>query len=155
MMRTSHRICLLIAVLALVGSSFGQERKIKRSELPSAVEKTVVEQSKGATIRGFSEEKENGQTTYEVQMVVNGHSKDVQVDAKGVVIEVEEEVNMDGLSAEIKAGLQAKAGKGKITKIESITKKEKLVAYEAQVVTNGKKSEVQVGSDGKPLDHEE
>jgi hypothetical protein len=54
------------------------------------------------------------------------------------VIEVEEEVNMDGLSAEIKAGLQAKAGKGKVTKIESIAKKEKLVAYEAQVVTNGK-----------------
>jgi hypothetical protein len=58
--------------------------------------------------------------------------------AVGVVIEVEEEVNMDGLSAEIKAGLQAKAGKGKVTKIESIAKKEKLVAYEAQVVTNGK-----------------
>jgi hypothetical protein len=51
--------------------------------------------------------------------------------------------------------LQAKAGKGKITKVESLTKKDKLVAYEAQVVTNGKKSEVQVGPDGKPLDHEE
>jgi hypothetical protein len=155
MMTTNHRICLLIAGLALVGSAFAQERKLKRSELPAAVEKTVVEQSKGATIRGFSEEKENGQTTFEVEMVVNGRSKDVQMDATGVVIEVEEEVNMDALSAEIKAGLQAKAGKGKITKIESITKKDKLVAYEAQVVTNGKKSEVQVGPDGKPLDHEE
>ena len=31
----------------------------------------------------------------------------------------------------------------------------KLVAYEAQVTTNGKRSEVQVGPDGKPLDHEE
>ena len=51
--------------------------------------------------------------------------------------------------------LQAKADKGKITKVESITKKDKLVAYEAQVVTDGKKSEVQVGVDGKPLDHEE
>ena len=153
-MKTNHKICLLIASLALVGSALAQERKIKRSELPAAVEKTVVEQSKGATIRGFSEDKENGQTTYEVELVVNGHSKDVQMDAMGVVIGVEEQVNMDALSAEIRAGLQAKAGKGKITKIESITKKDKLVAYEAQVVTNGKKSEVQVGPDGKPLDHE-
>jgi hypothetical protein len=29
------------------------------------------------------------------------------------------------------------------------------VAYEAKVSTNGKKSEVQVGPDGKPLEHEE
>ena len=29
------------------------------------------------------------------------------------------------------------------------------MAYEAQVDTDGKKSEVQVGADGKPLDHEE
>ena len=77
------------------------------------------------------------------------------MDANGVVLEVEEEVSMEALSPEIKAGLQAKAGKGKITKVESITKKGKLVAYEAQVTTVGKKSEVQVGPDGKPLDHEE
>ena len=40
-------------------------------------------------------------------------------------------------------------------KVESITKHDKVVAYEAQVITNGKRSEVQVGPDGKPLDHEE
>jgi hypothetical protein len=39
--------------------------------------------------------------------------------------------------------------------VESLTKKGKLVAYEAKVNTGGKKSEVQVGPDGKPLDHEE
>jgi uncharacterized membrane protein YkoI len=154
-MKTTHKICLLVVSVMLAGSTFAQEKKIKRSDLFPAVEKSVVEQSKGATIRGFNEEKENGQTTYEVEMVVNGHSKDVQMDANGVVMEVEEEVSMESLSPEIKAGLQAKAGKGKMTKVESITKKGKLVAYEAKVMTDGKKSEVQVGPDGKPLDHEE
>ena len=67
----------------------------------------------------------------------------------------EEQVAMDSLPAPVKEGLQTKAGKGKLVKVESITKHEKLVAYEAQVVTGGKKSEVQVGPDGKPLDHEE
>ena len=154
-MKTNHKILLLVVILALVGSVFAQEKRIKRSELPTAVEKTVVEQSKGATIRGFSEEKENGRTTYEAEMLVNGHTKDVQMDANGAVIEIEEQLDIQAVPAEVRAGLQAKAGKGKITKIESITKKDKLVAYEAQVVTDGKKSEVQVGSDGKPLDHEE
>jgi len=154
-MKTSREICVLVVSLMVVGSAFAQEKKIKRSELPAAVEKTVVEQSKGATIRGFSEEKENGQTTYEAEMLVDGHTKDVQMDSNGAVMEIEEQVDLQTVSAEVKAGLEAKAGKGKITKVESITKKDKLVAYEAQVVTDGKKSEVQVGPDGKPLDHEE
>ena len=154
-MKTSHKICPLAVSLVLVGNAFAQEKKIKRSELPAAVEKTVVKQSKGATIRGFREEKENGQTTYEAEMLLNGHTKDVQMDAKGVVIEVEEQVDLHAVPAEVRAGLEAQAGKGKITKIESITKKDKLLAYEAQVVTDGKKSEVQVGPAGNPLDHEE
>ena len=154
-MKTNREICVLVVSLMVVGSAFAQEKKIKRSELPAAVERTVVEQSKGATIRGFSEEKENGQTTYEAEMLVDGHTKDVQMDSNGAGMEIEEQVDLQTMSAEVKAGLEAKAGKGKISKVESITKKDKLVAYEAQVVTDGKKSEVQVGPDGKPLDHEE
>jgi len=89
-------------------------------------------------------------------MVVNGHSKDILIDASGAIVEVEEEVVMDALPADVKAGLQAKAGDGKLVKVETLTKKDKLVAYEAQVTTEGgKKSEVQIGPDGKPLDHEE
>jgi uncharacterized membrane protein YkoI len=152
--KTNHKIGLVLS-LVLVGSASAQEKKIKRSELPPAVEKAVAEQSKGATIRGFSQEKENGQITYEAEMLVNGHTKDVQMDANGAVIEVEEQVDSQAVSADVRAGLQAKAGKGTITKIESITKKDTLVAYEAQVVTGGKRSEVQVGPHGQPLDHEE
>ena len=142
-------------VLLLAGNASAQEKKINRSDLPPAVEKTVAAQSAGATIRGFSTEKENGQTLYEAEMTVNGHSKDVSMTADGSVVEIEEQVALDSLSPEVKAGLLAKAGKGKILKVESLTKKDKLVAYEAKVETDGKKSEIQVGPDGKPLDHEE
>ena len=145
----------IVGVIGLLASTGAQEKKIKRSDLPAAVEKTVATQSAGATIKGFSQEQENGKTVYEAEMIVNGHTKDVQMDSSGAITEVEEEVAMDALSAEVKAGLAAKAGKGKLLKVESLTKQEKLVAYEAQVSTNGKHSEVQVGPDGKPLDHEE
>jgi len=115
----------------------------------------VAAQSEGATIRGFSQEKENGQTFYEVEIMVNGHSKDVLIDSNGGIVEVEEKVALDARPGSVKDGLQAKAGKGKLGKVESLTKHDKLVAYEAVVQTNGKKAEVQVGPDGKPLDHEE
>jgi hypothetical protein len=154
-MKVSHLIVLCACGLSLAASAAAQEKKIKRSDLPPAVEKTVAAQTAGATIRGFSTEKEDGKTLYEVGMTVNGHSKDVLITADGTVVEVEEEVALDSLPAEVKSGLQAKAGKGKITQVESLTKRDKLVAYEAHVDTNGKKSEVQVGPDGKPLAREE
>ena len=153
-----RRTCLnmiLAAGLLFEASAGAQEKKIKRADLPPAVEKTVAEQSVGATVRGFSQEKEKGQVYYEAEMTVNGHSKDVLIDSSGAVVEVEEEVAIDALPAPVKAALQSKAGSGKIVKVETLTKHDKLVAYEAQVTTNGKKSEIQVGPDGKPLDHEE
>jgi hypothetical protein len=151
----NSRTILLAAVLLVGGLEVAQEKKIKRADLPPAVEKTVAAQSAGATVKGFSKETEKGQTYYEAEMIVNGHSKDILIDTNGAIVEVEEEVAMDALPAEVKAGLQAKAGEGKLVKVETLTKQNKLVAYEAQVRKDGKKSEVQVGPDGKPLDHEE
>jgi hypothetical protein len=146
---------IAFTALALACSSSAQETKIKRSDLPPAVEQTVVANSTGATINGFSKEKEHGQVFYEAEMTVNGHSQDILIAADGTITEIEEAVSLDSLSADVKAGLQAKAAPGKILKVESITKHDKLVAYEAKVEKNGKKSEVQVGPDGKPLAHEE
>ena len=147
-------VSVLLPVLALAQEQ-EQEKKIQRSDLPAAVEKTMVEQSKGATIRGFSQETEHGQTFYEAELTVNGHSKDVLMDGNGSLVEVEEWISMKSLPHVVRTGLQAKAGDGKIVKVETLTKKGQLVAYEAKVLSNGKKSEIQVGPDGKPLDHEE
>lgn len=143
------------ATAALAAAQEAPEKKIKRSDLPPAVQKTVEAQSAGATIKGFSEEKENGQTFYEAEMVVNGLGKDILMDSTGAVVEVEQQLAFSSLPAEVKSGLRAKAGNGKIAKVESLTKHGKLVAYEAVVQTDGKKSEIQVGPDGKPLSHEE
>jgi len=157
-MTISQAITLAAAatmLLSVLAPAQDQEKKIKRSDLPPAVEKAVVEQSQGATIRGFSQERENGETFYEAELMVKGHSKDVLMAADGAVVEVEEQVSTSSLPAVVRQGLRDKAGSGKLVKVEKLIKKDKLVAYEAKVLTDGKKSEVQVGPDGKALDHEE
>ena len=142
-------------LMLLAVSDASEEKKIKRSDLPAAVQATVRAQSQGSTVRGFNKEKENGQTYYEAELEVSGHSKDVLIDPQGNIVEVEEEVAVDALPAAVREGLQMKAAGGGVVKVESLTKQGKLVAYEAQVITKGKKSEIQVGPDGKPLDHHE
>lgn len=149
------RLVLFGSVVLIATASLGQEKRIQRSDLPPAVEDTVAAESRGAVIRGFSMENENGRSYYEAEMTVNGHGRDVLIDKDGAIVEVEEQVPFDSLSASVREGLQAKAGKGKIVKVESITKHNLLVAYEAKVLTGTKKSEVQVGPDGKSLDHQE
>ena len=141
-------VCLSPPVLAA-------EKKIKRSDLPLAVEKTVAAQSLGATVQGFSEERENGQIFYDAEMTVNGHNRDVLMDAAGRIVEVEEQVPVGSLPTDVQGALNAKAGKGKVVTVETITKHDRLVAYEAAVLTNGKRSEIQVDPLGKNLSHEE
>ncbi len=144
----------LAASLLIFGNAQGSEKKVKMRDLPKAVQKTVQEQSKGATISGLSKEVEHGKTYYEVELKVNGHGKDVLIDSAGSIVEVEEEVTMASLSPAVKTAIEAKAGKGRITRVESITKNNALVAYEAQVNTAGKRSEITVGPEGKPIDSE-
>lgn len=156
-MTQKNLIFYAMTVLFLSGLSIAsaQEVRIQKSDLPPVVQKTADEQSKGATVRGYTMETEGGQLEYEVEMTVNGHSKDVSIDAKGNILEIEEEIALDKLPVAVREGLQKKTGAGAIKKVESITKHGTVVAYEANVITNGKKSEVQVGPGGKPLDHEE
>ena len=142
-------------LLFLSGSVLAADKKLTKSQLPAAVQKTADEQSKGATVVGYSSEVENGKTEYEVKLKVDGHSKDVSIDPSGNVLEVEEEVALNSLSADVQAGLKKVAGPGTLGKVESLTKNGKLVAYEAKVTKSGKKSEVQVGPKGEKLAHEE
>ncbi|HEX7722725.1 MAG TPA: hypothetical protein VF397_11245 [Pyrinomonadaceae bacterium] len=139
-------------VLGLVFSvAHAQEKKLTRKQLPPAVEKTVARESEGATIKGFATEVENGQRLYEAELMVNGHHKDISMNRRGVIVEVEEEVSMDSLPATVQDGLRKAAGSGTIGMIESLTKSGKLVAYEGHVKTGTKRSEIQVGPQGEKL----
>ncbi len=144
-----------LAVLVFLLPSVAQEGKLKKSDLPSAVQKAADRESQGATVRGYSTEVDNGQREYEVEMMVKGHSRDVSIAPDGTVLEVEEQVEMTNLPKNVQDALRIRARSGTITKIESLTKHGKLVAYEAQVRTNGKHSEIQVGPNGNSLAHPE
>jgi len=146
---------VLLTIIGATATARAAEKRISRDDLPAAVQKAADEQAQVATVRGYSKEVENGQLEYEVQMVTNGHTKDVSIAPDGRVLEVEEQVDIANLPGDVNSGLRARAKTGKITKVESIKKGGTLVAYEAQIVSAGRRWEVQVGPDGGRLDHEE
>jgi len=155
MKHKAGHLVVMVAALLLGMSAAAQEKRIAKSDLPPAVQKAVDEQIQGKSIRGYSTEVENGQREYEVETMVNGHSRDITFAPDGRVLELEEQVDLSKLPSKVRDGLQAKAGSGTITNVESISKRGKLVAYEAKVQTSGKRHEIQVGPDGEPLAREE
>jgi uncharacterized membrane protein YkoI len=137
---------LLIAAAVLAGAT---EKKVAMKDLPPAVQKTVLDQTKGAEIEGLSMETENGKTTYEVETVVNGKHRDLEIDAQGAVTEVEEETALDSLPPAAKTAIEKKAAGGKITMVETVTRGAAIAFYEAHFTArDGKKHEVQVKPDG-------
>lgn len=148
MIRTST-VLVMTAALSLSA----QEKKITRDQLPKAVAATVDRETQGATIKGFATEREDGKTVYEAETVVRGHTRDLQIAVDGTLNEVEEEVAMKDLPTSVQNAITAKAKGASVVKVESLTKKGKLVAYAASTVKNGHKGEVQVGTAGGALSH--
>ena len=139
-------ICLLLITTVAAQES---EKRVKMRDLPKAVQDTVREQSKGATLRGLAKEVEDGKTYYEAELKINGHNKDVLMDPAGAVVEVEEQVALASLPPAVKAAIEKHAGKGKIINVESITKNNAVVAYEAHIKTGKKSSEIKVDTSGQ------
>lgn len=150
-MKSSIVLAAVISLIGIVSTTHAQEKKLTREQLPAKVQAAVSRESEGATIKGFSTETEGGIRLYEMELEVGGHSKDVSMNADGEVVEIEEQVEFDSLPDAVKNALTKAAGGGKIDKVESLTKKAKLVAYEADI-TNGKKHrEIQVGPNGEKV----
>jgi len=150
------RIAITLTLTALIlsaGPSLAQEieRPARMKDLPQAVQATVREQSRGAVVLGLTVETENGQTFYEASLKVKGRVRDVLIDASGNVVEVEEQVTLASLPPAARAEIVRQAGKGRILMVESITKNNAIVAYEAHVKTAGKISEIKVDPYGKTL----
>src|SRR3984893_9605323 len=81
-----------------------QSKKVERSQLPPAVEKTVVAESKGAAMRGFSTEVEDGKRVYEAALTIDGHARVLEIDEQGNLLETEDEVSLDPAPPRGKAG---------------------------------------------------
>src|ERR1700686_3804117 len=146
-MRSTLAMTALLVGVVTCSVVQAQSKKVERSQLPPAVEKTVVAESKGAAIRGFSTEVEDGKRVYEAALTIDGHARVLEIDEQANLLETEDEVSIASVPPAVKAGLTKTAGKGTITKVETLTKKGKLVAYEADVKTGTKRSEIQVGPD--------
>jgi hypothetical protein len=148
-------LTVLFAIVAL-GSTVAQAKKgLQLEDLPAAVQKTVRANLNGGEIKNIAKEKEEGLEQYEVESVLNGKSRDFNVDSKGALLVMEEGTTIDAIPAAAKAGILKRVGAGRLGMIETFTKTGLPMMYEASYTDkNGKKHEVLVKADGRQTKEE-
>ena len=109
-------VCLAAALVATAGASVAEDR-LKKSDLPAAVQKTADAESIDATVLGYTKNIEHRHVEYEVQLMVGDHTKDVTIDPQGNILEVEEQIAPEVLPANVFHGLSVQAGKGRLRRL--------------------------------------
>ena len=88
-------------------------------------------------------------TQYEVETIRNGKRRDFNVDAKGKLVVVEEEVDMASIPPAAKAAIEKKMAGGKLKMVETVDKGDGVTLYEASYTSKaGKNGAVLVKADG-------
>ncbi len=166
-MKCIKSVCMgfVMAAFLLGAGSFGQqkgteieqEKKREKTEgrlalrdLPKVVQATVQKETQGAAIVGISKENADGKTIYEIETKVSGRTRDMLIDDRGALTELEEENSLASLPSPIQAEIRTSIGKAKLIRLETVMNGAKVkTGYSALVELGGKQSEVEMGSDGK------
>ena len=135
--------------VVIAATAVASEKSVHKQDLPKAVQTAMEAETKGATIKGYAKETENGKVSYEVETLVAGRARDVSFDGAGKLLVVEEEVALDSIPAAARTAIEKAAGGGHVGLVEKVTE-QGAVTYEAHVSRGAKKSEVVVKPDGTP-----
>ena len=120
------------------------EKKIDQSKLPAAVQRTAAERSSGATISGYTSDKVDGSMVYQMDLIADGKTRAIVMDADGNVTAVEQEVAWTELPEDIQKTFSTVSQKGKLGAVSTVSTDDTIVAYEAYLTVRGERSLVRV-----------
>ena len=136
------------------------EVKIKFTEAPAAVQKTLQREAFGATIAEVDKETEDGKTIYEADVKIDGRNYEIKVAADGALVskEIDEKesevaIQLADCPAPALKTLQREALGAKIEKVDKVVR-DGHTLYESDVKIDGKNYEIIVTADGVLLSKE-
>lgn len=141
----------LITIAALVALSTGAAfaaKKLALKDLPAEAQRTIQAELKGGEIKSIAKETEHGVSQFEVETILNGKHRDLNVDTKGKLLVVEEETTLDAVPAPAKASILKKVADGKLGMVELFIRGGETMYEAAYTTTAGRKHEVLVKADG-------
>ena len=85
----------MLISLAIVSAVCGEDEEVAFEELPAAVQQTLQNELDGGTIQEIEKEIEDGQTTYEAEVLIDGEEWDIEIAEDGTLISKEKDADQD------------------------------------------------------------
>lgn len=91
------RVLVLACCVGLTSTAWSEEdgKEITIDQLPAAVKAALLQQAGGAQIKEIEEETKDGKTIYEAEIVGNGITTEIKLDATGKVLKTKVEKGDD------------------------------------------------------------
>ena len=153
--KTVTKLLILLISFSLISCEEEQERTVTEKEVPQAVLQVFNQAYPGATVKEYAEEKEDGQTFYEVTCEFEGRKIDAIYNPDGTVFAIEEVIPADELPEIIHRAIAKEFQQFSILLVEKIEKEGKQF-FEVKLLNtkNQKKYELLFADDGKLVEKE-
>ena len=142
-----HRNRLIAGIalgLILSVAALAEEKKIKQSKLPQAVQNTAEQNTSGATVTGYTSEKIDGAMVYTMDLVASGLTRGIVMDSEGNILSTLQEVAWSDVPADVQKDFTNASTKGKLGAVSTVSTNGTIVAYEAVLVVKGERHHVRV-----------
>jgi hypothetical protein len=144
---------IFFVIVATSNNLYAQHKKYSEKDMPASVITSFQKNFPDAIVRGYDKETEDGVTSYEVEATIGDIKKDIQFDAEGNVIEIEETMNTADLPEKVVTAINNKYSNPTILKSEKVTKGADIL-YEVLIKAKKKKYEVRLDKEGNIVEVE-
>lgn len=120
------------------------ERLLERQ--PVAVQKTIRAQLGNGRLRSVDAEEEDGEVTYDVEMVRDGRTRSISVAADGRLLDAE--VFLEELPAVVREAIKKKAGTSTLGEIDKSVSDDG-ASYDVEIIGGGKTRTLTIDQEGK------
>ncbi len=150
---------VVLGLIVVATSAWAEDEKAQKlspDKLPKKVMDTIKKRFPGAEITSAEKEKEDGKVVFDIELKHQGRKYEMDILEDGTLVEIEKEVKLSDLAAEVTKAIKAKFPDAKIKEVMEVNKvkdgKETPDHYEVTLETKNKKSmEVIVSLDGKSI----
>lgn len=147
---------ILTIFLIAFGLANANAKEVSKHQVPKAVLEAFEKAHPSAEEIEFEKEMVEGKAVYEVEYKENGKEFEITYDADGVILQIEETLDVKALPEPIIQAISKAYPKATIEGAEKVINPDGTVAaYEVEIKTEGKKLELELDANGKILKTEQ
>lgn len=147
---------VLVTLLVAFGQANASEEDVSKHQVPKAILEAFEKAHPNAQEVEFEKKMVGGKTAYEVEYMENGREYEILYDSDGVILQIEETLDVKALPEPIAQAISKAYPKATIEDAEKVMKSDgTVIVYEVEIKAEGKKLELELDANGKILKTEQ